>query len=55
MSIVNFHSILTVVGVVGFIAMVLWVFSKKQKTAMDRHAMIPLEDEHPAPPNKQQH
>lgn len=55
MSIINFHSVLTVVGVVAFIAMILWVFSKKQKTVMDRHAMIPLEDEHPAQHHQQQH
>ena len=47
MSIVNFHSVLTIVGVVGFIAMILWVFSKKQKPVMDRHAMIPLQDDLP--------
>lgn len=47
MSIVNFHSALTVIGVVAFIAMVIWVFGKKQKNAMDRHAMIPLQDDHP--------
>jgi LPXTG-motif cell wall-anchored protein len=47
MTIANFHSILTVVGIVAFLAMVFWVFGKKQKAEMDRNAMIPLQDDAP--------
>ncbi len=47
MNLANFHSILTLVGVVAFIAMVIWVFGKKQKPEMDRNAMIPLQDDAP--------
>lgn len=47
MTIANFHSILTVVGIVAFLAMVVWVFGKKQKADMDRNAMIPLQDDSP--------
>ena len=47
MNLANFHSILTLVGVVAFVAMVIWVFGKKQKSAMDRNAMIPLQDDTP--------
>lgn len=47
MNLANFHSILTLVGVVAFIAMVIWVFGKKQKAEMDRNAMIPLQDDAP--------
>jgi cbb3-type cytochrome oxidase subunit 3 len=49
MTIAHFHSFLTVVAVIAFVVMVIWVFSKKQKTEMDRHAQIPLEDD--APPS----
>jgi cbb3-type cytochrome oxidase subunit 3 len=48
MNIASFHSVLTVIGVVAFIAMVIWVFGKKQKASMDRHAMIPLQDDQPS-------
>ncbi|WVN41077.1 CcoQ/FixQ family Cbb3-type cytochrome c oxidase assembly chaperone [beta proteobacterium MWH-UniP1] len=47
MTIASFHSVLTLVGVVAFIVMVIWVFGKKQKASMDRHAMIPLQDDEP--------
>jgi cbb3-type cytochrome oxidase subunit 3 len=47
MTIASFHSILTLVGVVAFIVMVIWVFGKKQKASMDRNAMIPLQDDEP--------
>jgi cbb3-type cytochrome oxidase subunit 3 len=47
MTIISFHSALTLIAVIAFIAMVIWVFSKKQKPSMDRHAMIPLEDDQP--------
>jgi cbb3-type cytochrome oxidase subunit 3 len=47
MTIASFHSVLTVIGVVAFIAMVIWVFGKKQKASMDRNAMIPLQDDQP--------
>lgn len=47
MTIADFHSILTVVGIVAFLAMVVWVFGKKQKADMDRNAMIPLQDDAP--------
>jgi len=47
MTIANFHSILTVVGIVAILAMVVWVFGKKQKADMDRNAMIPLQDDAP--------
>jgi cbb3-type cytochrome oxidase subunit 3 len=47
MNIASFHSILTVVGVVAFVAMIIWVFGKKQKAEMDRNAMIPFMDEEP--------
>jgi len=46
-SIISFHSVLTVVGVIAFLAMVVWVFGKKQKATMDRNAMIPLQDDAP--------
>ncbi|MBU3720664.1 MAG: cbb3-type cytochrome c oxidase subunit 3 [Burkholderiaceae bacterium] len=49
MNTVNFHSVLTLVGVVAFIAMIFWVFGKKQKAEMDRNAMIPLQDDTPPP------
>jgi cbb3-type cytochrome oxidase subunit 3 len=52
-SIISFHSILTVIGVVAFIAMIFWVFSKKQKVNMDRHAMIPLQDDEPVDESKE--
>jgi cbb3-type cytochrome oxidase subunit 3 len=47
MNIASFHSILTVIGVVAFVVMVIWVFGKKQKASMDRNAMIPLQDDNP--------
>ena len=46
-TIISFHSVLTAVGVVAFLAMVIWVFGKKQKATMDRNAMIPLQDDAP--------
>ena len=55
MSIANFHSLLTLVAVVAFIALVIWAFSKKQKPTMDRHAMIPLEDDEPVAQEKRDH
>jgi len=54
MTIVNFHSILTVAGITAFIALVVWAFSKGQKSAMDAHARIPLEDDHPVEKTPQQ-
>lgn len=45
MNIASFHSLLTVIGVAAFIAMIIWVFGKKQKAEMDRNAMIPFMDE----------
>ncbi len=47
MTIISFHSILTVIGIVAFLVMVVWVFSRKQKPEMDRHAQIPLQDDDP--------
>ena len=52
MTITSFHSVLTVVGVVAFVAMVIWVFGKKQKSEMDRNAMIPLQDDSPLDSDK---
>lgn len=51
MTIISFHSMLTVIGVVAFLVMVIWVFSRKQKREMDLHAQIPLQDD--APPSDQ--
>lgn len=47
MSMVSFHSALTLIGIIAFIAMVIWVFGKKQKPEMERHAQIPLQDDLP--------
>jgi cbb3-type cytochrome oxidase subunit 3 len=47
MTIANFHSLLTVIAVIAFVGMVFWVFGKKQKADMDRHAQIPLQDDAP--------
>ena len=47
MTIASFHSILTIAGIVAFVAMIFWVFSKGQRAAMDRNALIPLEDDTP--------
>jgi cbb3-type cytochrome oxidase subunit 3 len=49
MSTANFHSLLTLIGIISFIAMVIWVFGKKQRTQMDQHALIPLSDDRPIP------
>jgi len=49
MNTADFHSLLTLIGIIAFIAMVIWVFGKKQRSQMDRHALIPLRDDHPVP------
>lgn len=49
MTTADFHSLLTLIGIIAFIAMVIWVFGKKQRTQMDRHALIPLHDDGPIP------
>ena len=50
MNLADFHSILTLLGVVAFVAMIIWVFGKKQKAEMDRNALIPLQDDAPLAP-----
>ena len=40
MTTADFHSLLTLIGIIAFIAMVIWVFGKKQRTQMDRNALI---------------
>jgi cbb3-type cytochrome oxidase subunit 3 len=47
MTIISFHSALTLIALIAFVAMVIWVFSKKQKGPMDRNALITLEDDLP--------
>jgi cbb3-type cytochrome oxidase subunit 3 len=55
MTIANFHSMLTLLGIVAFVAMIIWVFSKGQRASMDQHARIPLDDDAPpAGPESQQ-
>jgi cbb3-type cytochrome oxidase subunit 3 len=49
MTTADFHSLLTLIGIIAFIAMVIWVFGKKQRTQMDRNALIPLRDDRPIP------
>jgi cbb3-type cytochrome oxidase subunit 3 len=49
MTTADFHSLLTLIGIIAFIAMVIWVFGKKQRTQMDRHALIPLHNDGPIP------
>ena len=49
MTTADFHSLLTLIGIIAFIAMVIWVFGKKQRIQMDRNALIPLRDDRPIP------
>jgi cbb3-type cytochrome oxidase subunit 3 len=49
MTTADFHSLLTLIGIIAFIAMVIWVFGKKQQPQMDRNALIPLRDDRPIP------
>lgn len=43
----TFHGLLTLLGLLGFIAITLWAWSSKRKPVFDRAARAPLEDDAP--------
>ena len=45
MDTISFHSFWTLLTMLAFIAMVVWVWSGKQKSAFDKASRIPLEDD----------
>jgi cytochrome c oxidase cbb3-type subunit 4 len=49
MDINDLRSILTVLTFICFIGIVWWAFSSRRKPTYDEAAMLPLEDDPPAP------
>lgn len=47
MTLADFHSMLTLAGIVAFVAMIIWVFGKARDREMQEHARIPLNDDDP--------
>jgi cytochrome c oxidase cbb3-type subunit IV len=45
MDIITLHSIITVVSFVVFIAIILWAYSDRRKTAFDQAARLPFDEE----------
>ena len=48
------HSIFTVILFVGFVAFVIWAYSKKRKSDFDQAANLVFDDEQKAPERKKQ-
>lgn len=45
MDINTYRGILTILVMVGFISLILWAYSKKQKDSFDEAANLPFADE----------
>lgn len=45
MSLINYHVVVTVIFVIAFVAMVIWVYLPRRKTTYDDIANQPLEDD----------
>ncbi len=52
MDISTFESLRTVLLLLGFLAIVIWAWSKKRKRAFDAAALLPLEQERLANPEE---
>ena len=50
MDINDLRSLLTVLTLISFVGIVWWAFSSRRKAVYEEAAMLPLEDDPPAPP-----
>jgi cytochrome c oxidase cbb3-type subunit IV len=42
----TFHGLLTLLGLLGFVAIALWAYRPERKAGFDRAARMPLDDDH---------